>query len=203
MPAMTASARRAAILAALREERGPLSASRLSERFGVSRQIIVQDIALLREAGANIVATTKGYVLANTAQTTAQSATQTMTQNAAEQPAVRLNEPARTFKLHHEVEQTREELQTIIALGGRVHNVSISHRAYGRITAPLEIADQADIERFINDIESGKSSPLSTATSGYHYHLVSAPSDEVLEAIGRALADKGFLAPLLPHEQEA
>ena len=126
-----------------------------------------------------------------------------MTQNAAEQPAVRLDEPARTFKLHHEVEQTREELQTIIALGGRVHNVSISHRAYGRITAPLEIADQADIERFINDIESGKSSPLSTATSGYHYHLVSAPSNEALEAIGRALADKGFLAPLLPHEQEA
>ena len=115
---------------------------------------------------------------------------------------MRLDEPARTFKLHHEVEQTRDELQTIIALGGRVHNVSISHRAYGRITAPLEIADQADIERFIHDIESGKSSPLSTATSGYHYHLVSAPSDEALEAIGRALADKDFLAPLLPHEQE-
>lgn len=116
---------------------------------------------------------------------------------------MRLDEPARTFKLHHEVEQTRDELQTIVALGGRVHNVSISHRAYGRITAPLEIADQADIERFIHDIESGKSSPLSTATSGYHYHLVSAPNDEALEAIGRALADKGFLAPLLPHEQEA
>ena len=83
-----------------------------------------------------------------------------------------------------------------------MHNVSISHRAYGRITAPLEIANQADIERFINNIESGKSSPLSTATSGYHYHLVSAPSSEALEAIGRALADKGFLAPLLPHEQK-
>ena len=162
----------------------------------------MQDIALLREAGANIVATTKGYVLADAAQTSTQNATQTMTQNAAEQPAMRLDEPARTFKLHHEVEQTRDELQTIIALGGRVHNVSISHRAYGRITAPLEIADQADIERFIPDIESGKSSPLSTATSGYHYHLVSAPSDEALETIGRALADKGFLAPLLPHEQE-
>ena len=180
-----------------------MSGGQLANTLSVSRQIIVQDIALLREAGANIVATTKGYVLADTAQTSTQSTTQTTTQNAAKQPAMRLDEPARTFKLHHEVEQTREELQTIIALGGRVHNVSISHRAYGRITAPLEIADQADIERFINDIESGKSSPLSTATSGYHYHLVSAPSNEALEAIGRALADKGFLAPLLPHEQEA
>ncbi len=197
--ATKSEARRASLLNALRSADAPVSGGQLANTLNVSRQIIVQDIALLREAGANIVATTKGYVLANTAQTTAQA----MAQNAAEQPAAALDEPARTFKLHHEVEQTREELQTIIALGGRVHNVSISHRAYGRITAPLEIADQADIERFINDIESGKSSPLSTATSGYHYHLVSAPSTEALEAIGRALADKGFLAPLLPHEQEA
>lgn len=196
-------ARRASLLDALRSADAPVSGGQLANTLDVSRQIIVQDIALLREAGANIVATTKGYVLANAAQTTAQNTTQTMTQNAAEQPAAAFDEPARTFKLHHEVEQTRDELQTIIALGGRVHNVSISHRAYGRITAPLEIADQEDIERFIHDIESGKSSPLSTATSGYHYHLVSAPSDEALEAIGRALADKGFLAPLLPHEQEA
>lgn len=197
-----AEARRASLLDALRLADTPVSGGQLANTLNVSRQIIVQDIALLREAGASIVATTKGYVLADAAQTAAQNATQTMAQNA-EQPAVHLDEPARTFKLHHEVEQTRDELQTIIALGGRVHNVSISHRAYGRITAPLEIANQADIERFINDIESGKSSPLSTATSGYHYHLVSAPSNEALEAIGRALADKGFLAPLLPHEQEA
>lgn len=200
--AAKAEARRASLLDALRSANAPVSGGQLANTLNVSRQIIVQDIALLREAGANIVATTKGYVLADAAQTAAQNATQTMAQNA-EQPAAVLDEPARTFKLHHEVEQTREELQTIIALGGRVYNVSISHRAYGRITAPLEIADQADIERFINDIESGKSSPLSTATSGYHYHLVSAPSNEALEAIGRALADKGFLAPLLPHEQEA
>ena len=200
--ATKSEARRASLLDALRLADAPVSGGQLASTLNVSRQIIVQDIALLREAGANIVATTKGYVLADTAQTLTQNTTQTMTQNAAEQPVAVLDEPARTFKLHHEVEQTRDELQTIIALGGRVHNVSISHRAYGRITAPLEIADQADIEQFIHDIESGKSSPLSTATSGYHYHLVSAPSDEALEAIGRALADKGFLAPLLPHEQE-
>ena len=201
--AAKSEARRASLLDALRSADAPVSGGQLANTLNVSRQIIVQDIALLREAGANIVATTKGYVLADAAQTSTRNAAQTMTQNAAEQTAMHLDEASRTFKLHHEVEQTRDELQTIIALGGRVHNVSISHRAYGRITAPLEIADQADIERFIHDIESGKSSPLSTATSGYHYHLVSAPSDEALEAIGRALADKGFLAPLLPHEQEA
>ena len=41
---------------------------------------------------------------------------------------------------------------------------------------------------------------MSIATSGYHYHLIAADGEEVLETIGRALADKGYLAPLLPHE---
>lgn len=41
---------------------------------------------------------------------------------------------------------------------------------------------------------------MSTATSGYHYHLIAADDEETLETIGRALADKGYLAPLLPHE---
>ena len=198
--ATKSEARRASLLDALRSADAPVSGGQLASTLNVSRQIIVQDIALLREAGANIVATTKGYVLADTAQTLTQNTTQTMTQNAAEQPVAVLDEPARTFKLHHEVEQTRDELQTIIALGGRVHNVSISHRAYGFLSAPLAIETEADISRFINDIESGKSAPLSTATSGYHYHLIAADDEEAFETIGRALADKGYLAPLLPHE---
>lgn len=41
---------------------------------------------------------------------------------------------------------------------------------------------------------------MSTATSGYHYHLIAADDEEAFETIGRALADKGYLAPLLPHE---
>ena len=175
-----AQTRREALLRLLRESSAPLAGGALAEQLGVSRQIIVQDIALLREAGANIVATTKGYVLADAA-------------SAAEQPESTDAEgaaPAEPF-----------ELETIISAGGRVKNVSISHRAYGRVTAPLNITTQADIDRFMQDIESGKSSPLCTATSGYHYHLIAADSEEALETIGRALADEGYLAPLLPHEQ--
>lgn len=41
----------------------PLSASVLAQRCGVSRQVIVQDIALLRAAGEPIVSTHRGYVL--------------------------------------------------------------------------------------------------------------------------------------------
>ena len=89
--AAKSEARRAALLDALRSADAPVSGGQLANALNVSRQIIVQDIALLREAGANIVATTKGYVLADTAQTSTQNTTQTMTQNAAEQPAMRLD----------------------------------------------------------------------------------------------------------------
>ena len=54
---MDAAARRRAIAAALEKADGPVPASVLGERCGVSRQIIVGDIALLRAAGAEITAT--------------------------------------------------------------------------------------------------------------------------------------------------
>ena len=194
-----AQARRETLLHMLRTATAPLAGGALAEQLGVSRQIIVQDIALLREANANIVSTTKGYLLAS--ELTPDAETEAIADNTREETPD--NEPfSRTFKVHHSVEETEDELRTIVDLGGRVHNVSISHRAYGRVTAPLNIETPADIARFIHDIESGKSSPLCTATSGYHYHLIAADSEAALEAIGRALADKGYLAPLLPHEEE-
>ena len=48
---MTASQRREAILAALARAEGPVSAGTLAGRFGVSRQVIVGDVALLRAGG--------------------------------------------------------------------------------------------------------------------------------------------------------
>ena len=49
---MHAALRRQAILDVLRQSGGPVSASALAERFSVSRQIIVGDVALLRAAAA-------------------------------------------------------------------------------------------------------------------------------------------------------
>ena len=194
-----AQARRETMLRLLKHAESPLAGGALAQQLGVSRQIIVQDIALLRETGAAIVATTKGYVLANDVPPHEKRvAAESVSEN--EEPD---DEPfSRTFKVHHSVAQTQDELQTIVSAGGRVKNVSISHRAYGRVTAPLNIATAEDIARFMSDIESGKSSPLCTATAGYHYHLVAADSAEALDAIGCALAEKGYLAPLLPHEKQ-
>lgn len=58
---MTAQERRNAILSHLQRGKSPLSATALAGLLGVSRQVIVGDVALLRAGGVQIVSTSRGY----------------------------------------------------------------------------------------------------------------------------------------------
>ena len=60
---MNAAQRRERILTRLNSAGAPLSASILAAELGVSRQIVVGDVALLRAGGAQIDATPRGYQL--------------------------------------------------------------------------------------------------------------------------------------------
>ncbi len=175
--ALTGSQRREKILNLLRNTSEPLSGGELGGRTGVSRQVVVQDIALLRSQGHKILATAKGYLLESPKQ------------------AVRL------FKVCHSEEQTEDELLTIVDLGGRIEDVMVNHRAYGVITAPLDIKCRRDVSNFITNIKTGKSSPLMNVTSGYHFHHISADSEEILDEIEEALKKKQYLAQFLPYEK--
>ena len=99
-------------------------------------------------------------------------------------------------------EQAEQELNLIVGHGGRVKNISISHRVYGRITAEMDIRSRQDVQEFLQALAGGASTVLSTATDGYHYHLVEAATPDRLDLIGQALQDAGFLAPLQPWEKE-
>ena len=85
-------------------------------------------------------------------------------------------------------------------LGGRVEDVMVNHRAYGVISAPLGIKSRRDVSSFIMNMKTGRSSPLMNVTSGYHFHHVSAESEEILDEIEKALKDKEYLAQFLPYE---
>ena len=78
----------------------------------------------------------------------------------------------------------------------------VNHRVYGKVTASLGLKSRRDIARFDEDMRTGRSSLLMTVTSGDHFHLVSAESEDALDDIEKALADKGYLAEYLPHECE-
>ena len=60
---MTAQERRNAILSHLQAGNPPLSATALANLLGVSRQVIVGDVALLRAGGVQIVSTSRGYLI--------------------------------------------------------------------------------------------------------------------------------------------
>ena len=171
---MEGETRREAILAHLEAENKPVSGSRLSQLFGVSRQVIVQDIALIRAAGYDIISTNRGYIL---------NAPHTVT---------------RVFKVSHTDEQMEDELCSIVDLGGKVVNVMINHRIYGHMEAPLDVASRRNVKEFMEGLHSGKSSPLKNITSNYHYHTVEADSEETLDLIEQVLKEKDYLVSNTP-----
>lgn len=176
---MTGTERRKRILEMMRGASSPLSGGALGRATGVSRQVVVQDIALLRTEGYPIMATARGYLLDEPKQ------------------AVRL------FKVCHTNDQTEEELTTVVDLGGCVLDVMVNHRVYGKMSAPLNIKNRRDVQVFMNHLKTGKSTPLMNVTSGYHFHHVSAEQEEILDEIEAALRERHFLTEFLPYEQEA
>ena len=178
MTAGSGDARRARIVEALASASGPLSGTALAEKCGVSRQVVVQDVALLRERGEKIVSTNRGYVLL------------------ADDPA----RPTRLFKCRHTAEQTADELTCVVDLGGRVEDVFVNHRVYGVVSSTLGVGSRRDVERFVSELASGVSAPLLEVTSGYHFHHVSAASEEILDEVERALDARGYLAELTDYE---
>ena len=178
MTAGSGDARRACIVEALAAASGPLSGTALAEKCGVSRQVVVQDVALLRERGEKIVSTNRGYVLL------------------ADDPA----RPTRLFKCRHTAEQTADELTCVVDLGGRVEDVFVNHRVYGVVSSTLGVGSRRDVERFVSELASGVSAPLLEVTSGYHFHHVSAASEEILDEVERALDARGYLAELSDYE---
>lgn len=166
---MTGSERREEIISTIKSSEKPVSGKALAAMFDVSRQVIVQDIALIRAAGYEILSTNRGYIL---------------------------NEPrtvSRVFKVSHTDEQLEDEMCSIVDLGGEVVNVMVNHRVYGRMEASLHVTSRRKVREFMEDIRSGKSSPLMKITSNYHYHLIEADSEETLDLIEEMLREKKYL----------
>lgn len=175
---MKGQERRQEILHLLSSSQSPLSGTALAEHFSVSRQVIVQDMAVIRASTPGILSTTKGYAIQQDTSFT------------------------REFKVRHRQEQAAEELNLIVDCGGHIKNISISHRVYGRVSAEMDIRSRHDVTEFVEALNSSHSTVLSNATSGYHYHLVEASSPERLDLIRQQLEKAGFLAPLQPWEKK-
>ena len=107
--------RRQQILKEIQQSGTPVSGKKLAGKYSVSRQVIVQDIAILRAAGNDIVSTCRGYVCQKSSYA------------------------RRTIQVRHTDDEIMEELNVIVDFGGTAEDVYIHHKVYGTLRAALGI----------------------------------------------------------------
>ncbi|MCD8077547.1 MAG: transcription repressor NadR [Lachnospiraceae bacterium] len=164
---MSGEERREQIVEAIRGRM--LSGTDLSRKMGVSRQVIVQDIALLRTAGYDILSTRRGYILQEGASC------------------------RRIFHVTHDDQHTEDELNIFVDAGGRVLDVFVEHDVYGLIRGELNISSRRQVREFMENLKTGKAVPLKALTCDEHWHTVIADSEETLDFIQDELAQRGYL----------
>lgn len=167
------SGRRDAILEYLSRQTAPVNGSELARIFGVSRQVIVQDIALLRAERRDILSTNKGYVIYQSDKCTGGC--------------------SEVIMVNHTEERTLDEMRAIVELGGSMLDVSIDHDLYGLIRMDLVINNIRDAEEFCHKLAHCSSKPLNELTGGYHYHTIHAPSQKAMDLIKQELLNQKIL----------
>ena len=172
---MNGEKRRESLLKILQESDIPVSGTKLAGKFQVSRQVVVQDIALLRAKNHNIMSTHKGYVLQD-------------------QPSNQ-----RVFKVKHSAQKMLDELNLIVDLGGKIEDVFVYDKIYGVVRVEMNIKSRKDAKKYVEGI-GGVSVPLEQITSEYHYHTVTADSVETLDEIQQELQNEGYLVALRDYE---
>ncbi|MDD6798168.1 MAG: transcription repressor NadR [Clostridia bacterium] len=171
--AMEGDKRREKIIEMLSKSSRPMSGTELAEALNVSRQVIVQDIALLRAVNKSILSTNKGYILFST----------------------KSRSSRRIFCVNHDNSSIEDELNSIVDNNGKVLDVVVEHDIYGQITVDLIINSRKDVKDFLAKLSasSNRSKPLNELTDGVHYHTVEADSEKELDDIEAELRRKGYL----------
>lgn len=167
---MTGAIRRQNILAELNDATGPINATKLAEMNGVTRQIIVADIALLRAAGNNIRAEHRGYVLDRT-----------------------IGEIRKKIVCKHPKENVVDEFYAIVDNGGKVIDVQVEHSIYGVISADMSVSSRFDADEFVRTVSESGAAQLSDLTGGIHVHTIGVKDEVTFERICAKLDELGIL----------
>ena len=137
---------------------------------GVTRQIIVADIALLRAAGNNIRAEHRGYVLDRT-----------------------IGEIRRKIVCKHPKENVVDEFYAIVDNGGKVIDVQVEHSIYGVISADVSISSRFDADEFVRNVSESGATQLSDLTGGVHVHTIGVKDEVTFDRICAKLDELGIL----------
>lgn len=169
---MDAGQRREEVKRLIQQAGQPVSASRLARRLSVSRQVIVGDVALLRAMGSDIIATARGYIIPDTGRT---------------------GRYIGKLVCNHSAADTKDELYTIVDLGGKVMDVIVEHHLYGELSGQLNLSSHKDVDAFLIQAQQSGVHLLSELTGGVHLHTVSCRDAGTFADIKAVLDGRGFL----------
>ena len=156
----------------MRRRNGPVPGTELARHFRVSRQCVVQDIAILRAERNDILATPQGYRL----------------------PEKQAPDGHRAvIACQHGPERTEEELHILVDNGVRVLDVIVEHALYGEMRGSLMIESRADAQDFLRRWRGTRATLLSSLTRGVHLHTVEASKPEMIERARTQLRALGIL----------
>lgn len=170
---LSGNERRKYILRLLQNRKDPITGQEIAEKTGVSRQVIVTDIALLKTGNEPIIATNRGYLY----------------MKKGENDSLK----RRIIICQHTPEQTRGELEAIVDCGVTVVDVTVEHPFYGDLTGSLMISSRYDVEQFMVNFPNKETALLSVLTDGLHLHTLEADSSEKLDAACKVLEAMGIL----------
>lgn len=165
--------RRNWIFSYLKKQHAPVTGTELANLANVSRQVIVNDITLLKATNAPIMSTSQGYIVLPDKES-----------NSYVQRRVACN---------HQSVHSEDELLALVDAGVTVENVTIEHPVYGEITSAIMVSNRHDVDMFLKKVRDTKAPFLLELTEGIHLHLLSAPTEEILNRGISAIREKGYL----------
>lgn len=165
--------RRRTLLELIEQSKEPITGSELARHVSVSRQVIVQDLSLLKAKGYQIVATPRGYVYLS-----GESVASAYT---------------RKVVCRHEAKDMETEMNAIVDEGVMIRDVIIDHPVYGSITGQLMVKSRRDVRAFLERVEINQAALLSHLTGGLHIHTLEAESEDAIHAAIAELERLGIL----------
>ena len=169
---MDAAERRETIRRSLLESDAPVSAGAFARRLGVSRQIIVGDVALLRAAGAPIAATPRGYVI---------------------QKETGREGVVKTIACRHGKDGITREMYAVVDNGCGMLDVTVEHAVYGQISGQLHAFSRYDVDSFVKKLAKSGSLPLCNLTGGVHLHTILCPDEAAYRRVLEKLKEEKIL----------
>jgi transcriptional regulator of NAD metabolism len=173
MKKMLGEERRKELLSILKRNNEPITGADLAKHANVSRQVIVNDMNLLKARNEPIVATSQGYVFIK------------------RDDSIEIFE--RKIVCLHTAEQAEDEMLTIVDCGVTLKNVIVEHPVYGEITASMMLSNRHDVISFLERVNETNANYLSVLTNGTHLHVISSTSENLLDRTVEMLRKKGYL----------